>query len=225
MMRLATSLLVVAVGGRAPGRAGGRRSATRPGLARGGVEHGRGHYPAWWCCTPACWSARWSRCGWRDRPFLPRAGLADARRRAGGAGAALVVHPHPRAALEHPGHRGARAAAGRPAGRTAGCAHPNYVAVVVEGVALPLVHTAWVTAVVFTVLNAALLRVRIRAENARRWHRRPGARMTASTDRSAGRRRRAGRAWPPPCTRRGPASTSWSSSRARRRSTRRAARG
>ncbi|NCT90937.1 isoprenylcysteine carboxyl methyltransferase family protein [Cellulomonas sp. APG4] len=35
--------------------------------------------------------------------------------------------------------------------------HPNYVAVVVEGVALPLVHGAWVTAVAFTVLNAVLL--------------------------------------------------------------------
>ena len=44
--------------------------------------------------------------------------------------------------------------------------HPNYVAVVVEGVALPLVHAAWVTAVVFTVLNAGLLAVRIRAEDA-----------------------------------------------------------
>jgi len=43
--------------------------------------------------------------------------------------------------------------------------HPNYVAVVVEGAALPLVHTAWVTALVFTVLNAALLRVRIRVED------------------------------------------------------------
>ena len=43
--------------------------------------------------------------------------------------------------------------------------HPNYVAVVVEGFALPLVHTAWLTALVFTVLNAALLRVRIAAEN------------------------------------------------------------
>lgn len=29
--------------------------------------------------------------------------------------------------------------------------HPNYVAVVVEGVALPLVHAAWITAAVFTV--------------------------------------------------------------------------
>ncbi|QBJ93491.1 hypothetical protein D0Z67_26570 [Streptomyces seoulensis] len=43
--------------------------------------------------------------------------------------------------------------------------HPNYVAVVAEGVALPLVHTAWVTAVAFTVLNAAVLTVRVRCEN------------------------------------------------------------
>ncbi len=43
---------------------------------------------------------------------------------------------------------------------------PNYVAVVAEGVALPLVHTAWITALVFTVLNAALLAVRIKCENA-----------------------------------------------------------
>ncbi|WP_101947884.1 isoprenylcysteine carboxyl methyltransferase family protein [Mycobacterium sp. 3519A] len=44
--------------------------------------------------------------------------------------------------------------------------HPNYVAVVAEGIALPLVHTAWVTAVVFTVLNALVLRTRIGVENA-----------------------------------------------------------
>jgi methyltransferase len=43
--------------------------------------------------------------------------------------------------------------------------HPNYVAVIVEGFALPLVHTAWLTAIVFSVLNAGLLTVRIRAEN------------------------------------------------------------
>lgn len=43
--------------------------------------------------------------------------------------------------------------------------HPNYLAVVIEGIALPLVHTAWITALVFTVLNAALLRVRISVEN------------------------------------------------------------
>jgi len=44
--------------------------------------------------------------------------------------------------------------------------HPNYVAVVAEGIALPLVHTAWVTAVVFTVLNIPLLAIRIRSEEA-----------------------------------------------------------
>lgn len=43
--------------------------------------------------------------------------------------------------------------------------HPNYVAVVIEGIALPLVHTAWLTAVCFTVANAALLYVRLRVEN------------------------------------------------------------
>jgi methyltransferase len=44
--------------------------------------------------------------------------------------------------------------------------HPNYVAVVLEGVALPLVHASWITALVFTVANAALLTVRIRTEDA-----------------------------------------------------------
>ncbi len=43
--------------------------------------------------------------------------------------------------------------------------HPNYVAVVVEGVALPLIGGAWITALIFTVVNAGLLRVRLRVEN------------------------------------------------------------
>jgi methyltransferase len=36
--------------------------------------------------------------------------------------------------------------------------------VVLEGAALPLVHSAWATAVGFTVLNAALLARRIQVE-------------------------------------------------------------
>lgn len=43
--------------------------------------------------------------------------------------------------------------------------HPNYVVVVVEILAFPLIFGAWVTALVFTVLNAAVLYVRIREEN------------------------------------------------------------
>jgi methyltransferase len=44
--------------------------------------------------------------------------------------------------------------------------HPNYLAVVVEGAALPLVHGAWITALCFTLANVPLLAVRLRCENA-----------------------------------------------------------
>jgi len=37
---------------------------------------------------------------------------------------------------------------------------------VAEGFALPLVHTAWLTAIAFTLANALLLTVRLRVENA-----------------------------------------------------------
>lgn len=43
--------------------------------------------------------------------------------------------------------------------------HPNYLAVVIEIFALPLVHTAWLTALVFTLLNGLMLTVRIRVES------------------------------------------------------------
>ncbi|MGW2486518.1 isoprenylcysteine carboxyl methyltransferase family protein [Streptomyces sp. NPDC001606] len=35
--------------------------------------------------------------------------------------------------------------------------HPNYSAVVLEGMALPMVHTAWLTAVLFTIVNTVFL--------------------------------------------------------------------
>lgn len=44
--------------------------------------------------------------------------------------------------------------------------HPNYVAVVIEGFALPMVGFAWRTALIFTVLNVFVLRTRIKTENA-----------------------------------------------------------
>ena len=44
--------------------------------------------------------------------------------------------------------------------------HPNYIAVIAEGVALPLVHTGWLTALAFSVLNAWLLSTRVKVENA-----------------------------------------------------------
>lgn len=42
--------------------------------------------------------------------------------------------------------------------------HPNYFVVVLEGIVLPMVHGAWLTATVFSLLNALLLRERIRVE-------------------------------------------------------------
>ena len=42
--------------------------------------------------------------------------------------------------------------------------HPNYLAVIVEVAALPLIHTAWWTAVAFSLGNALVLRTRIRVE-------------------------------------------------------------
>jgi methyltransferase len=44
--------------------------------------------------------------------------------------------------------------------------HPNYLAVVLEMIAIPLVHGCWITAVVFSLANTAMLRVRIRSEEA-----------------------------------------------------------
>ena len=44
--------------------------------------------------------------------------------------------------------------------------HPNYVAVAIEFIALPLVHAAWLTAAAFSLANAAVLWRRIRVEDA-----------------------------------------------------------
>ncbi len=43
--------------------------------------------------------------------------------------------------------------------------HPNYAGVAVEIAAVPLIHGAWRTAALFSALNAAMLRARIRAED------------------------------------------------------------
>ena len=65
--------------------------------------------------------------------------------------------------MEHPGDCRAGAATGQP--RPVSPAAPSeLLAVVLEGAALPLVHSAWATAAGFTVLNAALLARRIQVE-------------------------------------------------------------
>jgi methyltransferase len=43
--------------------------------------------------------------------------------------------------------------------------HPNYAVVAVELISLPMLHGAWVTAVLFTIANIFLMRTRIAIEN------------------------------------------------------------
>ena len=43
--------------------------------------------------------------------------------------------------------------------------HPNYVVVAIETFTLPLIFGSWRTALVFSILNALMMRVRIRVEN------------------------------------------------------------
>ena len=141
------------------------RRNTAWALARGGVEHGAGHYPAMVLLHAALLAGAVGEVAVAHRPFVPLLGwpmlllvLASQGLRWWCIGTLgrqwstrVVVVPD----LERVGR-----------GPYAVTRHPNYMAVAVEGAALPLVHSAWLTAIVFTVLNAALLTVRIRVENA-----------------------------------------------------------
>lgn len=142
-----------------------RRNA-RWSLERGGVVSGQGHYP-WMVALHTGLLAGAPLEVWlADRPFVPALGWPML---------ALVVAAQGLrwwcvATLGHRWNTQVIVVPGLPLVtrgpyRFRWLRHPNYVAVVVEGVALPLVHTAWVTALAFTVLNAAMMAVRIRCEN------------------------------------------------------------
>lgn len=131
---------------------------------RGGVEHGAGHYPPMVALHTGLLGGALAEVWLAHRPFVPALGwtmlafvvLAQALRWW------CIATLGPRWNTRIVVIPGLPLVA---AGPYRWLRHPNYVAVVVEGVALPLVHTAWITALIFTVLNAALLRVRISAEN------------------------------------------------------------
>ncbi|HYN29148.1 MAG TPA: isoprenylcysteine carboxyl methyltransferase family protein [Dermatophilaceae bacterium] len=134
-------------------------------MARGGVESGQGHFPAMVTLHTALLVGALLEV-WLVRPdFVPALGWPML---------ALVLGSQALrwwciATLGHRWNTRVIVVPGLPPVRRGPyrlLAHPNYVAVVVEGFALPLVMGAWVTALVFTVCNAALLRVRLRAETA-----------------------------------------------------------
>jgi methyltransferase len=134
-------------------------------FAHGGKEFGHKHYPAMVIlhsallvgCVVEVWLLDRPFIGWLGWPMLGVVGLSQALRwwcvtTLGRRWNTLVIVV-PQAPLVRRGpYRWLR--------------HPNYVAVVAEGLALPLVHTAWLTAATFTLANAVVLRVRIRVENA-----------------------------------------------------------
>ncbi|MCV7399530.1 isoprenylcysteine carboxyl methyltransferase family protein [Mycobacterium fragae] len=133
-------------------------------FAQGGKEFGRSHYPVMVSihaglllgCVVEVWALHRPFLPWLGWPMLVLVALSQALRwwcvaTLGRRWNTLVIVV-PEAPLVHRGpYRWLH--------------HPNYVAVVAEGVALPLVHTAWLTAVCFTLANALVLAVRIRVEN------------------------------------------------------------
>jgi methyltransferase len=133
-------------------------------FARGGVEFGKGHFPPMVALHTGLLLACLAEVWFADRPFLPWLGwpmlalvLASQALRWW-----CIATLGPRWNTRVIVVRDLPLVTGGP---YRWLKHPNYVAVVVEGFALPLVHTAWITALVFTVLNAWLLVVRIRCEN------------------------------------------------------------
>ena len=133
-------------------------------LSRGGIETGRGHYPAMVVLHTGFLVAMLVEAFVR-RPVVPLA-LAWSMLAVVLAAQALrwwciltLGHRWNTRVIVVPGLAPVRSGPYRL------LSHPNYVAVVAEGVALPLVHASWVTAVVFTLANAVLLTVRLRAEN------------------------------------------------------------
>ncbi|OKH75630.1 membrane protein [Mycobacterium sp. SWH-M1] len=129
---------------------------------RGGVEYGAGHYPVMVVLHTALLVACLLEAAHRE--FLPALGWPMF-------GIVLAAQGLRWWCISTLGHQwNTRVVVVPGAGRVTGgpyryVPHPNYVAVVAEGIALPLVHSAWITAVVFTALNAILLRTRITCEN------------------------------------------------------------
>ncbi|MEZ4436678.1 MAG: isoprenylcysteine carboxyl methyltransferase family protein [bacterium] len=134
-------------------------------FARGGQEYGRGHFPTMVALHTlflfGCLAEAWLL----DRPFIPEIGW-PALALALGCQALrwwVITTLGPRWNTRVIVVPGLPRVTGGPFRYLR---HPNYLAVVLEGIALPIIHTAWITAIAFTLLNALLLRVRIRTEDA-----------------------------------------------------------
>ncbi|GAB3170659.1 isoprenylcysteine carboxyl methyltransferase family protein [Streptomyces incanus] len=133
--------------------------------ARGGVEHGRGHYPVMVALHTALLAGVLVEVAVAGRAFVPVVGWS--------ALCAVVLLQGLRwwcvRSLGPRWNTRVIVVPGLPLVRRGPyrwLRHPNYLVVAAEGVALPLVHSAWLTALLFTAANAAVLTVRLRVENA-----------------------------------------------------------
>ena len=134
-------------------------------IAHGGKEFGRDHYPAMVSmhalllvsCAVEVWDLRRPFISWLGWPMVALVVLSTVVR--WWCVTVLGKHWNPRL-IVIPGAPLVRR------GPYRWLHHPNYAAVAVEVAALPLVHSAWLTAIVFSIANALMLSVRIRAENA-----------------------------------------------------------
>jgi methyltransferase len=133
--------------------------------ARGGREHGGDQYP-WMVAVHASFLVA---CPLEvvalDRPFVPLLGWSMLALLAG----AMALRYWAIATLGRRWTTRVVVVPGLPvvtAGPYRWLRHPNYLAVMIEVAALPLVHTAWITAVVWSAANALVLRARIASEEA-----------------------------------------------------------
>jgi methyltransferase len=132
-------------------------------LARGGAESGRGHFPVMVALHAGLIAGCWAEPLAAHRAFIPVLGYPMM---------AVVVAANALrwwciAALGPRWSARVIVLPGEPLVRSGPYrwfAHPNYAAVIIEGAALPLAGSAWLTATAFTVLNAMLLTVRVRCE-------------------------------------------------------------
>lgn len=132
-------------------------------LRRGGVESGQGHFPVMVALHTALLAGCLVEPAVLHRAFLPVLAWPMLALVV----AANVVRGWCMVSLGPRWTARVIVIPGRPlvkAGPYRWFAHPNYVAVIVEGAALPLVGSAWITACTFTALNAVLLTVRVRCE-------------------------------------------------------------
>ncbi|MET9343107.1 isoprenylcysteine carboxylmethyltransferase family protein [Nonomuraea sp. NPDC003804] len=160
------SLLVLLVGVERLAELVVARRNARWSMARGGREYGQGHYPWMVALHTGLLAGCLLEVYLAGRPFVPALGwpmlalVLAAQALRWWCVAALGPRWNTRVIVV-PGLPLVR----RGPYRLAWLRHPNYVAVAVEGAALPLVHSAWITGLVFTVANAVLMVVRIRCEN------------------------------------------------------------